>query len=460
MKKNCSLLLLLVSLVLCAAGKDRERAPYLHHEETVPPVSNIVKPAKDTICFNTNPGTIMGSSPGDQTVRTFTYQWQISMVSATTGFINIDGATNQLYTPSALSQTTWFRRIVIEDGIADTSEAVPIIVLPATVDVKITHPAPVCAPETVNITAATITSGSEPGLSYSYFTDADGIFPVANPSAISSFTQLNTNYYIKASNQCTSTIVPVRVVINEKPELAAVGVSSPVCKGALVALHAYSPGNTTEWIGIGAGPTVEVTPMETTVYTAKATSPDGCSRTATTQVSVIDFKASLTASPARIPAGTPFNLTPSANLPYEVNAWLPQQYFTTQTAISQTISVKDTARNFSVVAVSEQGCLDTASIQVNFEVNTNDMFIPNAFTPNRDGKNDIFKVYGSSVKEVVIQIFTQWGQLIYETRDNNSGWDGTYKGSPQPVGVYMYSIKIRLDNEDSFIRKGSVHLLR
>lgn len=103
---------------------------------------------------------------------------------------------------------------------------------------------------------------------------------------------------------------------------------------------------------------------------------------------------------------------------------------------------------------------DIAAVSVTITGNPGDLFIPNAFTPNNDGKNDIFKVYGSALKEAEIRIYTQWGAQIYETNDNTAGWDGKSKGVAQPVGVYIYVIKLRMQDEDTFIRKGTLTLIR
>lgn len=103
---------------------------------------------------------------------------------------------------------------------------------------------------------------------------------------------------------------------------------------------------------------------------------------------------------------------------------------------------------------------DIAAVKVTVTGNPGDLFIPNAFTPNNDGKNDVFKVYGSALKGAEIRIYTQWGAQIFETSDNTTGWDGKSKGADQPVGVYIYVIKIRMQDEDTFIKKGTINLIR
>ena len=63
--------------------------------------------------------------------------------------------------------------------------------------------------------------------------------------------------------------------------------------------------------------------------------------------------------------------------------------------------------------------------------------------------NDIFKVYGTSVKEVSMRVYNQWGELIFESQNASIGWDGTWNGRPQMVGVYVYVAQVTFYNECS-----------
>ncbi len=67
----------------------------------------------------------------------------------------------------------------------------------------------------------------------------------------------------------------------------------------------------------------------------------------------------------------------------------------------------------------------------------NKIFVPNVFTPNGDGFNDVHYVYGSTIASVVVRYYNQFGQQIFETKDQRTGWDGTMGGRQQPVGVYI-----------------------
>lgn len=87
--------------------------------------------------------------------------------------------------------------------------------------------------------------------------------------------------------------------------------------------------------------------------------------------------------------------------------------------------------------------------------------LPQAFTPNADGDNDIAYVRGWGIKEFLeLRIYNRWGQLVFESNDINHGWDGTYKGKPQAMDTYSYTIKIiTADDKEEFI-KGYITLLR
>lgn len=88
------------------------------------------------------------------------------------------------------------------------------------------------------------------------------------------------------------------------------------------------------------------------------------------------------------------------------------------------------------------------------------LFIPSAFSPNGDGRNDQFQVKkGPDDKLVQFNIFNRWGQIIFSNRDG-SGWDGTYGGAQAETGTYFYDILISCDRGNLIERKGEVTLIR
>jgi len=89
------------------------------------------------------------------------------------------------------------------------------------------------------------------------------------------------------------------------------------------------------------------------------------------------------------------------------------------------------------------------------------LFIPNAFTPNYDGVNDVFKIVNLENEKVEhFRVFNRWGTVMYESSGNEAAWDGTYKGKLQEQGDYGYVIIIRFPNNVTEVYKGVIHLMK
>lgn len=196
------------------------------------------------------------------------------------------------------------------------------------------------------------------------------------------------------------------------------------------------------------------------VYTLRVFGNRGCDTTETTTLTVQAFDLNLQSDKDPVLSGDPITFSTSADFNYQVLAWKPEALFNNAMAKSQTVTLTDSSRTIWVIAESELGCVDTASLHITVEPNTEDLFFPNAFTPNNDGKNDLLKVYGLSIKQIELRIYNQWGQLLYETRDPQQGWDGRFRGKPQPVGPYIYTARVVLYNGQVVTKKASFTLIR
>ncbi|HEY0677300.1 MAG TPA: gliding motility-associated C-terminal domain-containing protein, partial [Chitinophagaceae bacterium] len=87
--------------------------------------------------------------------------------------------------------------------------------------------------------------------------------------------------------------------------------------------------------------------------------------------------------------------------------------------------------------------------------------IPNAFSPNNDGINDVFRIQAAGYFKInYLKIFNRWGQMIHESRDLNTGWDGRRNGSPLPVGTYYWILQGIDMNNKLLSRSGSLTLIR
>jgi len=118
---------------------------------------------------------------------------------------------------------------------------------------------------------------------------------------------------------------------------------------------------------------------------------------------------------------------------------------------------------YTVKVSNSGGCSFLDSVQV-YDCPPNDVFIPNAFTPNGDGVNDSFKVYNLNSIYYQFTIYNRWGERVYLSYDPGKGWDGTYEGTPAPEGIYNWTLVYRLNTSEGIppqkIISGNVMLLR
>ena len=124
----------------------------------------------------------------------------------------------------------------------------------------------------------------------------------------------------------------------------------------------------------------------------------------------------------------------------------PITYTLLNTGISQSSGEFNNLRgdqyNFRIS--NANGCTIDTSIALAENIpigGCNDVFIANAFSPNSDGKNDFFTVnLPSTFKNVTLQIFSRWGNVVFHAKGNTVSWDGRAGGTQQPVGIYIYTL--------------------
>ncbi|MBK7967751.1 MAG: gliding motility-associated C-terminal domain-containing protein [Bacteroidetes bacterium] len=114
----------------------------------------------------------------------------------------------------------------------------------------------------------------------------------------------------------------------------------------------------------------------------------------------------------------------------------------------------------TLYVMNDYGCSDTAYSEVIIE-GASTVYIPNAFTPNGDGKNDTFSVYGIGLNDADLVIFNRWGNAVFRTSNLNEAWDGKdhFSGGDCPVDVYIYNVKVKNFNGETQEFTGRVTLL-
>ena len=115
---------------------------------------------------------------------------------------------------------------------------------------------------------------------------------------------------------------------------------------------------------------------------------------------------------------------------------------------------------YKVRLTSAVGCITIDSVRVSVFENS-DIFVPKAFSPNRDGKNDLLFPFLVNIKTLkFFRIFNRWGQLMFQTSDSKKGWDGIYNNIPQPLDTYTWIVEGIDVNGIAIFKKGQTVLLR
>ncbi|WP_207513278.1 right-handed parallel beta-helix repeat-containing protein [Longitalea luteola] len=120
----------------------------------------------------------------------------------------------------------------------------------------------------------------------------------------------------------------------------------------------------------------------------------------------------------------------------------------------------DTAGLMVKALGSRIDCPEYLSGRVVSRTLTDGIYVPNTFTPNGNGQNDVFKVYSNMMRSIRWMVFNQWGEKVFETTELQGAWDGRYKGKPQPVGVYVFVVSGTLSDGTKVTQKGTFNLIR
>ena len=139
--------------------------------------------------------------------------------------------------------------------------------------------------------------------------------------------------------------------------------------------------------------------------------------------------------------------------------WTPADYLSCPDCPNPTVTPAEDII-YTLIVTDEDGCIASDEIAIVLKERY-EIFIPNAFTPNGDGVNDVFQPidYGAA-KRILIRIYNRWGGVVFESTSIDNGWDGTMAGEVIQPGVYVYQITGEFLNGEEFDETGSIALLR
>ncbi|MEZ4908072.1 MAG: gliding motility-associated C-terminal domain-containing protein [Saprospiraceae bacterium] len=136
----------------------------------------------------------------------------------------------------------------------------------------------------------------------------------------------------------------------------------------------------------------------------------------------------------------------------------------TITPDSTTDDIVKEVRTYCVTVTDEYGCSDEECIEItiiNPACDESDIFIPNAFSPNGDGQNDIFIPRSFYITTIDMEIYDRWGELLYKASgDDTIHWDGTYKNKELPPDSYTYRIHVVCDDKENWTHSSNVSIIK
>ncbi len=271
---------------------------------------------------------------------------------------------------------------------------------------------------------------------------------------------------ITDSNNC---VVNSNININQPPLLTGSIVSSEAyCNGACIgtAFIATSGGTlplTYQWNDTNLQTTAYATGLCQGVYNVIVRDTNGCiySDSVTINSSSYQPSVSVFADPDTVFVGQTSQLTSNFPLPANID-WTPIQTLTS-TTISNPIAFPGELTTYVLTITDSLGCSNSDSVTVYVKTTIcrdPELFVPSAFSPNQDGKNDILFVRGNAIKELYFAVYDRWGELVFESNNKTIGWNGMHKGQEAHPGVYVYYLKAICFGESEFKYKGNVTLLR
>ncbi len=159
-------------------------------------------------------------------------------------------------------------------------------------------------------------------------------------------------------------------------------------------------------------------------------------------------------------AGQPLQLLATGGVAY---VWTPPGVLSA-TNIPNPVaifSINSEDTRYKVVGFSEEGCRDSAFINIKVYKTPPTVFVPTAFTPNNDGRNDVLRPIAVGIKAIeYFNVYNRWGQLLFSTRINGHGWDGRINGQLQPTNTYVWVVKAIDYTGASYFQKGVVTLIK
>ncbi|HET7115120.1 MAG TPA: PKD domain-containing protein [Hanamia sp.] len=348
--------------------------------------------------------------------------------------------------------TTYFATLVESRGCSATDSVFVNVV--SRVSLNLPPDTTICLTDTITINTVS------DGLHYLWSPAATIIndtakYPQVVPDA-------NTTYHVVSSIGKCNTAANITVKAVPYPKADA-GRDTAICFPNRIQLHATG-GSIYSWSPVNFLNNPDIanpvsSPEESIQYIVKVNDVLGCPKSTYDSVTVMVEKPIADAGPR--------DTSVVVNQPLQLNGTGAEFYFWSPATglnnpdISNPVALLSESQQYVLQVQTASGCASTDTINVTVYKVKPDLYVPDAFTPNGDGKNDIFRPIPVGMKSLTFfKVYNRLGQLVYATNVINQGWDGNFKGAPQDPGVFVWMAQGVDYLGKTIFKKGSVILIR
>jgi gliding motility-associated-like protein len=289
-----------------------------------------------------------------------------------------------------------------------------------------------------------------------------------NPSAADPFATTNATTTYEVTANIGSCVARDQVIVTAIPyPQAEAGKDTVICFEGVAQLSGTSNGSTFTWSPATtlSRPSIldpVARPTETTSYVLSAFDTKGCPKPGldTVLVTVLPPIKPFAGRDTAVVLGQSLPLKASGGVGYQ---WSPSIGLSA-TDIADPVALfpyPSEGIRYQVLVYNEAGCVDSAHISVKVFGTEPSVFVPTAFTPNGDGRNDKVKPVAVGMQRIEsFQVFNRWGQLVHQSQNSGLGWDGTIGGKMQGSESFIWVVKAIDYNGKAYFRKGTLTLIR
>jgi gliding motility-associated-like protein len=358
-------------------------------------------------------------------------------------------------TPSALPQknTTYF--VTLDDNGCINQDSLRVSVVDKVL-LRAMNDTIICQGDTIQLNLVS------DALSYSWSAAGNPMTNLPNP--IISVSN-NTTYKITA--RIGGCIASDEVHVNAIPyPKASAGTDTVICFDNGVQLNGWTTATAFRWSPSSSLSGINILspvakPLNTTSYIIEAFDNKGCPKPGrdTVLVTVLPPIIPFAGRDTSAVMGQPLQLNATGGVAYR---WSPS-FALSANNISNPVATFTPGTddmNYKVEVFNVAGCMEAANVKVKIFSTAPSVFVPTAFTPNGDGKNDKVAPLAVGMKYIeAFQIFNRWGQLVYSSPDPGKGWDGTVGGTIQKTETFIWVVKAVDYNGKAYFKKGPVTLI-